>query len=94
MNESEFMQCHEDIKVVPDKSEIDLYVDLLLKLVELVESLPQRMCDEMEKREEVSKKLRMKQAEEMLESYRKSGEEINKMMYSGLINLERDNGKN
>lgn len=70
MKEAEFMQCHETNEEMK----------CLEKLIELVESLPKRMCDEIEKREELRKKEIQKQIEEQMESCRQTQREITRII--------------
>lgn len=50
-------------------------------IINLLETLPQRMCNEFEKREEIRKTIRLKELTAEMEFLREHNSQINKMMY-------------
>ena len=59
------------------------------KILESLETLPKRMCDEMESREEIKKQLKIKEIQQELEFHNIHAKEINKMMY-GFKNMDKE----
>jgi len=57
-------------------------------LINLLETLPKRMCDELEKRHELNKAL---QVQSEIEFYSNNADEINEFMYGFKKNLMDDN---
>ena len=59
-------------------------------IISLLETLPQRMCDEIEVRQDVKKALEVEKLKENIEIYKNNIEEIQKLIFSE--NLEAENG--
>lgn len=60
-------------------------------LINLLETLPNRMCNEMEKRDEFRKKSHIENLKSEMEFFRKNNKEINKSIMSGLQAINLDN---
>ena len=69
-------------------------IEELCYIAKLLERLPERICDEMERREALKKQQQIKEIQANLDFYATNINEINKMMY-GYTNdkVDSDNGR-
>lgn len=72
------------------KSQNDVMLKTLVDILMAIENLPFRICNEMQRREELKKAQRMKELTAEMEFLREHNAQINKMMF-GYENVQMDN---